>query len=110
MLAPSVIGIQLTPMIIGGHDMQEFHPAKKRVEVSADESVRILRALRELSQSRLFELTGIHQATTSAIENNRVNLGGWRTIWRAKVFARALKCHTAVLVFSGWKVPLKAAA
>jgi hypothetical protein len=34
MLAPPVLGIQLTPMIIGGHDMQEFYPAKKRVAVS----------------------------------------------------------------------------
>jgi hypothetical protein len=41
MLAPSVLGIQLAHMIIGGHDMQEFHPAKKRVEVSVGESVRI---------------------------------------------------------------------
>jgi hypothetical protein len=33
-LATSVLGIQLTPMIIEGRDMQEFHPAKKRFEVS----------------------------------------------------------------------------
>lgn len=34
MLVSSVLGIQLTPVIIVGHDMQEFHPAKKQVEVS----------------------------------------------------------------------------
>jgi hypothetical protein len=33
-LATSVLGIQLTPVIIEGRDMQEFHPAKKRFEVS----------------------------------------------------------------------------
>ena len=81
--------------------MKEFRPAKKRVEVSVGESVRILRELQELSQSQLSELTGIPQATISAIENSRVNLG----VERAKVLARALRCHPAVLVFPGWKVP-----
>ena len=78
--------------------MKEFRPAKKRIEVSVGESVRILRDLQDLSQSQLSEHTGISQATISAIENGRVNLG----VERAKVLARALKCHPAVLVFPGW--------
>ena len=78
--------------------MKEFRPAKTRIEVSVGESVRIIRELQELSQSQLSELTGIAQATISAIENGRVNLG----VERAKVLARALKCHPAVLVFPGW--------
>ena len=78
--------------------MKEFRPAKKRIEVSVGESVRILRELQELSQSQLSELTGIPQVTISAIENGRVNLG----VERAKVLARALRCHPAVLVFPGW--------
>ena len=86
--------------------MKEFRPAKKRVGVSVGESVRILRELQELSQSQLSELTGIPQATISAIENSRVNLG----VERAKVLARALKCHPAVLVFPGWEVSLERAA
>ena len=86
--------------------MKEFRPAKKRVEVSVGESVRILRELQELSQSQLSELTGIPQATISAIENSRVNLG----VERAKVLARALKCHPAVLVFPGWDVSIERAA
>lgn len=53
--------------------MKEFRPAKKRVEASVGESVRILREPQELSQSRLSVLTGIPQATISAIENGRVN-------------------------------------
>lgn len=86
--------------------MKNYRPAKKRVEVSVGESVRILRELQDLSQSQLSELTGIPQATISAIENGRVNLG----VERAKVLARALKCHPAVLVFPGWDVSLEAAA
>ena len=93
-------------MIIEGTDMKEFRPARKRVEVSVGESVRILRELQELSQNQLSELTGIPQATISAIENGRVNLG----VERAKVLARALKCHPAVLIFPGWEVPVESAA
>ena len=86
--------------------MKEFRPARKRVEVTVGESVRILRELQELSQSQLAESTGIAQATISAIENGRVNLG----VERAKVLARALECHPAVLVFPGWEVSLRSAA
>ena len=81
--------------------MKEFRPAKKRVEVSGGESVRILRELRELSQSQLSSLTGIPQSTISAIENDRVNPG----VERAKGLARALKCHPDVLVFPGRELP-----
>ncbi len=86
--------------------MKEYRPAKKRIAVSVGESVRILRELQDLSQSQLARLTGIPQATLSAIENERVRLG----VERAKVLARALKCHPGVLVFPGWELPGKVAA
>ena len=86
--------------------MKDFRPEKKRAEVSVGESVRIVRELQDLSQNQLSELTGISQATISAIENGRVNLG----IERAKVLARALKCHPAALVFPGWEVSREYAA
>lgn len=90
----------------GEVEVKNFRPAKQRIEVSVGESLRIVRELQELSQRQLAELTGIPQATISAIENGRVNLG----VERAKVLARALKCHPAVLVFPGWEVPFEAAA
>ncbi len=86
--------------------MNSFRPAKKRIEVTVGESVRIIRELRDLSQAQLAALTGIRQATISAIENGRVNLG----VERAKTLATALKCHPAVLVFPGWEEPLEVAA
>ncbi len=86
--------------------MKDFRPAKKRVEVSVGESVRVLRELQELSQNDLAALTGIPQSTISAIENDRVRLG----VERAKVLARALRCHPGVLVFPGWNVKLANAA
>ncbi len=86
--------------------MKQFRPAKKRIEVSVGESVRIVRELQDLSQNQLAELTGIPQATISAIENGRVSLG----VERAKVLAKALKCHPAVLVFPGWDAAQQSAA
>ncbi len=86
--------------------MKDYRKAKKRVDVSVGESVRILRELQELSQNELAELTGIPQSTISAIENDRINLG----VERAKTLARALKCHPAVLVFPGWDIHQDSAA
>jgi len=96
-------------MITGGNnmnDMKDFRRARKNVEVSAGESVRIIRELQEISQNDLEKLTGIPQSTISAIENGRVQLG----VERAKVLARALHCHPAVLVFPGWDVDQESAA
>ena len=86
--------------------MKDYRKARKLVDVSVGESVRILRELQEMSQNELSELTGIPQSTISAIENDRVNLG----VERSKVLARALKCHPAVLVFPGWDVHQESAA
>jgi len=86
--------------------MKEFRPAKKRIAVSVGESVRIVRELQGLSQNQLAQRTGIPQATLSAIENDRVRLG----VERAKVLAKALKCHPAVLVFPGSEDHLQTAA
>ena len=86
--------------------MKDFRPAKRRVEVSVGDSVRIVRELQGLSQNQLAKLTGIPQTTISAIENGRVRLG----VERAKVLAKALKCHPAVLVFPGWESAEQSAA
>jgi transcriptional regulator with XRE-family HTH domain len=82
------------------NDRQNFRKARKTVEVSIGESVRIMRELQELSQNELAAMTGIPQSTLSAIEHDRVKLG----VERAKMLARALRCHPAVLVFPGWDV------
>ncbi len=77
-----------------------FRRARKSIEVTVGESVRIVRELQELSQAALAELSGISQSTLSAIENGRITLGAER----AKKLARALRCHPAVLIFPGWDV------
>ncbi len=80
--------------------MSDFIPAKKRIDVSAGESVRIIRELQGLTQSQLSALCGIPQTVISGIETGRVNLG----VERAKTLATALDCHPAVLVFPGWPI------
>lgn len=85
--------------------MKDFRRARKTVEVSVGGSVRIIRELQGLSQNQLSRMTKIPQSTISAIENERVKLG----VERAKVLARALKCHPAVLVFPGWEVDKESA-
>lgn len=77
--------------------MKDYKVAKKQIDVSVDESVRIIRELQEMSQNDLAKSTGIPQSTISAIENDRVNIG----VERAKQLVRVLKCHPAVLVFPG---------
>ncbi len=86
--------------------MKNYQESPKRTEVSVGESVRIIRQLQELSQNQLSAMTGIPQSTLSAIEHDRVNLG----VERAKVLARALKCHPAVLVFPSWDIEKNVAA
>jgi transcriptional regulator with XRE-family HTH domain len=86
--------------------MKTFRPARKRIDVSVGESVRIIRELQGYSQNELARLSGISQATLSAIENDRVRLG----VERAKILGRTLRCHPAVLVFPGWEVVRDSAA
>lgn len=86
--------------------MSDFKPVKRRLQLSVGDSVRVMRELQELSQNELASLCGIPQSTLSAIENDRINLG----LERAKILARALKCHPAVLVFPGWDVDRESAA
>ena len=86
--------------------MEDYRRAKKMIDVSVDESIRIIRELQEPSQNELADLTGIPQSTISAIENYRVQPG----VERAKVPARSLQCHPAVLVFPGWDTNSEVAA
>ncbi len=86
--------------------MKDYRIAKKQIDVSVGESVRIIRELQEMSQNDLADASGIPQSTISAIENDRVNLG----VERAKQLARVLKCHPAVLVFPGWDIKHEYAA
>ena len=85
---------------------KDYTKAKSHIKVSIGDSVRIVRELQEMSQNELAKRSGLPQSTISAIENDRIALG----VERAKVIARALKCHLAVLVFPGWELEEDVAA
>lgn len=87
-------------MTIERNEMKNYRKAQKTVDVTVGESVRIIRELQGFSQTELAELTGIPQSTISGIENDRIQIG----VERAKMLARALNCHPAVLVFPGWEI------
>ena len=48
---------------------------------------------------QLAQQTGIPQSTLSGIEHNRIKLG----VERAKVLAKALQVHPAVILFPDWE-------
>ena len=77
----------------------EFVPAKTRIALSPGQSLKIIRELQELSQNELAKISGLPQSTISGMESGRINIG----VERAKVLAKALKIHPAVIVFPGWE-------
>lgn len=78
----------------------DFVKAKTLVVLTPGKSLKILRELQELSQNELARKTGLPQPTISGMESGRINIG----VERAKVLARALRVHPAVIVFPGWEI------
>ena len=76
----------------------EFAPAKTRFSMSPGQSLKVIRELQELSQNDLAKLSGLPQSTISGMESGRINIG----VERAKVLAKALRVHPAIIVFPGW--------
>jgi len=77
----------------------EFVPAKTRIHMTPGQSLKVIRELQELSQNALAELSGLPQSTISGMESGRINIG----VERAKMLAKALRVHPAVIVFPGWE-------
>lgn len=77
----------------------EFVPAKTRVQMTPGQSLKVIRELQELSQNALAEVSGLPQSTISGMESGRINIG----VERAKVLAKALRVHPAMIVFPGWE-------
>ena len=77
---------------------QDFSRSPKRMFITQGEMLRLIREKNELSQNELAAKSGLTQATLSSLENNRVSLG----VERAKVLAKVLGVHPAVLVFPDW--------
>ena len=84
---------------------ERFTKSVVRVKLKPAEMVGILREKNELTQSELAERSGLTQSTISNLENGRTKLGAER----AKILARALRVHPAVLLFPGWDVDKESA-
>ncbi|MHB8482555.1 MAG: helix-turn-helix domain-containing protein [Nitrospiria bacterium] len=80
--------------------------SQRRVDISVGESVRMAREFNNLSHNELAKTAGIPQSTISGIEKDRIKLGAER----AKLLARALHCHPAVLLFPDWDICKESAA
>lgn len=76
-----------------------FYPSKNRTKLTSGKALKIYRELQGLTQAQVSEITGLKQATLSALEHDRITLG----LERAKVLARALKVHPSVLAFPDWR-------
>ncbi len=83
-----------------------FTKAKVRVKLTPADMVSILRDKNGLTQLELAKRAGLTQSTISNIENGRTQLGAER----AKMLARVLHVHPAVLIFPGWDVEKESAA
>jgi transcriptional regulator with XRE-family HTH domain len=77
-----------------------FVKVKALASLTPGKSLKILRELQELSQNQLATLTGLPQSTISGMESGRINIG----VERAKVLAKALRVHPAIIVFPGWEI------
>ena len=78
--------------------------AKIHYHLTPGEALKIARELQGLSKNELSQLTNLTQSNFSAIERGTSQLGRER----AMILARALKVHSAILLFPDYDVSLAA--
>ncbi|MRW93078.1 helix-turn-helix domain-containing protein [Duganella sp. FT80W] len=71
-----------------------FRPAKKRLDISSGESLRIMRELNELSQLQLADLSGIQLSVLQEIECDRLEADSTQIA----TLARVLHCPPSALI------------
>ncbi len=76
----------------------DFRPARRQVENTTGEVIRMLRELKEWTQNDLAERSGISPTNISLLENDRVDIGKKR----AESLARAFGIHPAIIMFPGY--------
>ncbi len=75
-----------------------FRPARRQVQNTTGEVIRMLRELKEWTQAELAERSGISPTNISLLENDRVEIGKKR----AESLARAFGIHPAIIMFPGY--------
>ncbi len=74
---------------------KEFIPAKKHIDLTTGEVIRMLRELKGWTQEELARRSGVHAKNISSLENNRIDIGKKRTEQLAKAFG----VHPAIIMF-----------
>ena len=77
---------------------EDFVPARRQIELSTGDVIRILRGWHEWTQQELAERSGISSTNISLLENDRVDIGKKR----AESLARAFGIHPAIIMFPGY--------
>jgi len=75
-----------------------FTTVRTVVKLTPGQSLRAMREIQEMSQNDLAKASGLPQSAISGMESGRIKIG----VERAKILARALEVHPALIVFSDW--------
>ena len=78
---------------------EDFVPAKRHIELSTGDVIRILREMKEWTQAELAERSSISVTNISLLENDRVGVGKKRAV----ALARAFNIHPATIMFPGYE-------
>ncbi len=74
---------------------REFVPAKRRIESTTGEVIRMLRDLKGWTQEELARRSGVSPTNLSLLENDRVDIGKKRAVQIASAF----DIHPAIIMF-----------
>lgn len=77
------------------HRHNEFVGAKPHASLTTGEVIRMLRELKDWTQSKLAERSGISPTNISLLENEKVEIGKRR----AEQLAKAFNIHPAIIMF-----------
>ena len=77
---------------------EDFVPAKRHIQLSSGDVIRILREWLEWTQLELAKRSSISPTNISLLENDRVDIGKKR----AESLARAFGIHPAIIMFPGY--------
>jgi len=79
---------------------KDFVRARVNISISPGEMLKTLRELQEMTQEQLAKASGIPQSNISALESETRRIGRER----ARVLAKVLKVHPAVMLFPDYDV------
>lgn len=83
---------------------KKYIPEKRRAELTAGETIAMLRELKGWTQEQLAHKSGVAATNISLLENDHIDLGKQRAI----ALARAFGIHPATLMFPDFPIEMAA--